>query len=621
MQKGDFFFQNLDLLENSLTPELAGPIAHCHAENIRFCKTQSNELNLKYCEKSGYHTIHSEINATDEALQWFKELQLENIGVLYIFGLGLAYHYETAKAWLNEDKDRHIVFLEDDLGVLKRFFETERATDLLKNPQIHICGLLSNDQSRDLLRRLAWFFLNLNPLFATIDSYQKRKLKTSRFLRKQIHHIHAHVRKEHQCTLSHGSQFYKNYYSNLPLLNKSYDGNALFGQLAGVPAIICGNGSSLDRSLHELQDMRHRALIFAGESAFVNLSQANCPVHFAVAIDPSDEISDEFDLNLQYESPLFYRNRVNRNILERHQGPKIHITGSGRFTVSEWFERQLCIKDTFDILEGMSVSTFAISIAAALGCDPIILVGMDMTQSSNDSQGKTYSTPIVHHDIYGNPVSTNWEYLQESQWISTFASRHFDQRFFNATPGGIGFPGIDNFPLGQLGQKYLHREWDLKSRIHLELQRIEFVDLNSHTVYRYTHEMRESLAKCSSICDELLEEIQDIQERLKHVEKIDDGDTDKLLNNKRERWILLELELHDEPAYHYVLTPLLEYFTRSLRRQEYSIKHAEKDLTPEEVHLRFLNLEIQKVVFLKEATEKNISILEDATLTREPLFS
>ncbi len=49
-------------------------------------------------------------------------LELDEVEVLYVLGLGLGYLYYAARDWLAADPSHQLVFLEDDLSVLAHFW-------------------------------------------------------------------------------------------------------------------------------------------------------------------------------------------------------------------------------------------------------------------------------------------------------------------------------------------------------------------------------------------------------------------------------------------------------------------------------------------------------------------
>ena len=68
----------------------------------------------------------------------FASLELNDTEVIYVYGVGLGYFYDAAKDWLKKDPHHHVVFLEDNLAVIHRLFETERGSEILRNNQVKL---------------------------------------------------------------------------------------------------------------------------------------------------------------------------------------------------------------------------------------------------------------------------------------------------------------------------------------------------------------------------------------------------------------------------------------------------------------------------------------------------
>src|SRR5580698_10171361 len=70
-------------------------------------------------------------NIALEMERFVGKLSLEGVDIVYIFGIGLGYHYRALKNWVKEKQDRRLIFLEDDLAVIQALVQTEHAGFLL----------------------------------------------------------------------------------------------------------------------------------------------------------------------------------------------------------------------------------------------------------------------------------------------------------------------------------------------------------------------------------------------------------------------------------------------------------------------------------------------------------
>ena len=197
-------------------------------------------------------------------------------------------------------------------------------------------------------------------------------------------------------------------------------------------------------------------------------------------------------------------------------GPLLYVTGAGGYDVPKWFEKELGIEPGEELLEGFNVINFSLSLAKALGCNPIIFVGVDLAYSNN----RSYSSGIVNHaihdpkldfrtknsseelvlknDVNGEPVYTLWKWLTESAYFSVFAQDNSQLLIYNCTEGGIGFRGIPNATLKSISELLLQKQYDLNGWIHAELQKASMpLGLTTEKVVEKIEELSNSFKKSS----------------------------------------------------------------------------------------------------------------------------
>jgi antitoxin component YwqK of YwqJK toxin-antitoxin module len=170
--------------------------------------------------------------------------------------------------------------------------------------------------------------------------------------------------------------------------------------------------------------------------------------------------------------PFFYRNRLFPEALSILHGPKIYIPGSGGYDIGKWVDKTLNIASE-EIEEGANVVHLAVAVARALGCNPLILMGVDLAYT----KGKMYSEGMFHHplfdvksiyrvkevsdnvvttkDMYGHPIDTLDKWIKESRWYGYFAQKYPEADVYNATLGGLGMEGIKNISLEEV-EEILH---------------------------------------------------------------------------------------------------------------------------------------------------------------------
>lgn len=522
-----------------LTPFLGG-------YDYEFCETGEN-LNLKHLATGEY--LHSPEGIEKEIAQWKKKIDLQETRGLIIYGIGLGYSYLSLKEWLHADRKRHIVFIEDDLEVLKAFFEIDIATLFLDDPQVELLFFPSDHLNSEEFHSLLQKSLFQKIAFGALESYEKRKkenyqrLKVCFYLLKDVNEAKSAE------FLLLGKAFFQNFYDNFLHLDHCSDGTRLFNQFAKIPAIICGAGPSLNRNIGELKKLKNRALIFAGGTSMNALNAVGVLPHFGCGVDPFLFHFSRIISNQAFEVPYFFRSRVNKDTLRAVHGEKLYLPGATGYPIGEWMDAKVGYSP-ISIDEGTNVVNLTLSIAKALGCSPILCVGLDLAYTSGESYAAGITPHAIHSkkehfitkgpreelvlakDIRGQPVYTLMKWIWESAWYSSFELLFPDVNLINCTEGGIGFQGVKEMELKKAAELFLTEEYDLEGKIqtllHTPMQKTPPPLLMEKSAIR---EVADSLQRC----EELLS-------RFEKEENLDPTLLESLFQEDAYRYILKEFD-------------------------------------------------------------------------------
>lgn len=611
--------ENLTFLQK-LDTKLAYKLMSTDPTDIQFCKTQQNELNLCRTYEGTTYYYHSTDDAKKEAKEWFAKLALSpEIKVLYIYGVGLGYYYEAALPWLKQNKDHTIIFLEEDPGILHRLLETDLGGNLLRDPQVRLFFFQDLVEDKPLFNELSWAYVDLPFAVACLKLYEE--VNSDGF--SKLHHLISYAIVEKRTFadeyLKYGVVFYRNFYVNLLELPSSYWGNGLFEQFENIPAIICGAGPSLNKNIDLLNGLKDKALIFAGSSSLSALIPKGIIPHFGAGVDPNRGQLPRIELAAPYKIPFFYRSRLFNPALKAVTGPKLYLTGTGGYDVAEWFEQELGIEGK-SLDEGHNIVNFCIEIAQALGCNPIILVGLDLAYTDQQHYADGIienlqltaedlkmnedfaNQPIIRNDINGKPVQTLWKWLTESEWISKYAKDNPEVTLINATEGGIGFEGVPNQTLKEVSEKWIANP-DLADQVGREINQHILSKITVERVQELMRKMQASLDRSIELIDKLMTETDLLVEKIKadlpYPEKLDTPQIS-----------LLETDIQDEPAYVYILDTFNQVYIRYHSRAIQNLQSIKNDISQKERDLAKIELQKGRLTFIKDVARVNRELIE-----------
>lgn len=571
------------------------PIKSAFELNVQLLALQNPSLASNIQQTPAQDTFSDENKR--EFQQWFDRLSLQGIDVLFIFGIGSGLAYEVAQTWLKADKNRCLVFLENQIHVLAHFLHSKTATTLLNDLQVDIYDVSNFESEKNLIRELTQNYLLKTYQVAAIPSYQNKFDNFFSLLTRTI----SLEMTEQEYLLEYtyfGVHFFQNFYPNLLKLPSAHPGYALFNQFEGIPAIICGAGASLTTSIPELKELKDKAIIFGPGSAMNILNTHGVYPHFGVNVDPNPETLHRLFMNRAFETPTFYQNRLYYEALDAIHGPHLFLSSTSFGLTTRWFEEQLGIPPA-SIQEGFSVVHAALEIAYHLGCDPIIFVGADFSYKPKQHYGSgieihplypdkkleeksELGSPISLEDGEGKRVFSYWPWIIEANWIDAFSRQHPERTFINATAGGIGLFSVARQSLEVVSQKHLVKTYDLTSIIHEKIQQSHYMPLDQAKIREVIRTFAQELKKCQQLLDnQVLYQIP----------------TPHLMDN-----------LKQQMGYQYFLKPFEEFYLLYTQRERKSIPR----LSVEQQEKRTHTLQQELYTFLWQTLQLHLKVIENS---------
>ncbi len=260
--------------------------------------------------------------------------------------------------------------------------------------------------------------------------------------------------------------------------------NLLFDQFAGKPAIVASTGPSLNKTKQLLKGLEEKALIIAPEASLRPLLTVGVKPHMIVSIERTPEVvplmegfQKEDVCDVYYAATPVILNKA----YQVYPGPRIIVYRN--FDHFKWLQIDRGILNI-----SHSTGNMSFEIAAAMGCDPIILIGQDLAYGR---EGVTHASGVFHDDkqkfkqesriqVTGNdgePVYTNqlWQLFRTSYEL---ALSKYSGTCVNCSEGGAYIKGTTFMRFEEAIPKYFKQPFfpldKIKSRLKLfSLERAE----------------------------------------------------------------------------------------------------------------------------------------------------
>jgi len=335
-------------------------------------------------------------------------------------GLGLGYHVAQIASQIGDTQTLMIVY-EPDLAMMRAVLERIDHTAWLGRANI----ILADDQMdrAAMLRRVEKCsgMLTLGTVLVTNPPSRQLHNQALNDFGRLVAEVLGFCRTNVATALVNATRTYRNLSINLPHYAAGADVNDLAGAAAGFPAVCIGAGPSLSRNIELLIDPKVRAnvVVIAAQTMLKPLLAYGIKPDFVTALD-YHEISKRFYEGLT-ELPdvtLVAEPLVHPMVLESFPGP-IRVTNSNFLDVLLGDQA----RQRVTMPSGATVSHLSFYLAQHLGCDPIILIGMDL----GFSDGLYYFPGTAIHDVWA-PELGPFNTLEMMEWRRIVRHRNHLQK-------------------------------------------------------------------------------------------------------------------------------------------------------------------------------------------------
>ena len=448
-----------DFYNNLMDPVLS-------ARNITVSETGQNG---NYTIKKGdvKCSLHSTYNIDHEMERLFKPIDNDEKQVIVIFGLGYGHCLDYIRK--KRIPYKRVVIFEPCTNILMEVLKKKSVLDLLGMKEFYLHLLNTPNAMAQYLLKEAMssktvkiiYHLSYMSLFTDIYDNVMRSFKNERIA------MESSITTMTAKSIEWNSQQLK----SIQLRNMS--ASALIDRFSGVPAILASAGPSLEKHFGLLREIGDRALIIAPSSSSRIFNEQGLDAHISMSID-SNIISAGLYKDFKVKSILVASYRLHPDVFTQFPND-IYCTVLSTEHLAQYYYNWIGQKP-FMINDHSSVSMAAVDLLALMGCDPIILVGQDLSFKENrnyagdkaDSLSDYQKTNSIQDlDIYGNTVYTNYGYKAMQNDMELQNLRYRNQlKMYNATEGGLDIHGIENVVFHDVFDKYIkQRKGDVGDRI------------------------------------------------------------------------------------------------------------------------------------------------------------
>ena len=390
MSNQHHFEKNLELLEKR-QPELAALMRdEIDTSHIEVLTSEAGVPTARVTTPEGKKILlHDLKDPIAKAKEHVEKLQLIGNNGSVLLGFGLGY---LALEMVNSMEEGHLLIIcETDPALFKSALEQVDLEPVLKSTQVKI--LIGNeiDISANMVSLAIKYLtskisvVKFQPSFS-IDPHTYNSLEKKAWEKAVYIQVNAN-------TILHGGKYIAgNILANTPDIIRSSGVKRLFGKFKDIPAIVVGAGPSLDKNVTLLREIQDKAVIVTVDRALGLLLPLGITPHLVPSLDFSKPNYDEKYAPLQIDEELFlvFTQTLYHKITKTFWGPKFAMNHLGNLShiLSYYCE------DKGTVASGLHVGHLAFCLAEAIGCNPIIMVGMDLAFTGNKVHAEDIETQL-----------------------------------------------------------------------------------------------------------------------------------------------------------------------------------------------------------------------------------
>lgn len=502
--------------------------------------------------------FHSAYNPEKEAAAQAEEIAAKKPDWVLLFGLGCGH---ILKAMLEKGLKKVLVY-EPSMEILSGVMASVDLSGALAEKDVMLYGDLVSLISK------VWEIDG----FDTLLSYSATPYKTS-FPKELVEFStkikNAHMTNKVRITTDIGSRemWIENYFENIKALTQCQQIDSLRGAFNGVPLIIAGAGPSLQKNAHLLREAKGKAVIIAAITAYKPLLKFGVVPDFVIASEKVD-LPEYFTFGEEDRNTRLILAEVSHPGMFQRDMKEKYVFFNPYFGLSH--SHAGLWGSSYFPLTGGSVTTAALDMGIMMGCDPVVLIGQDLSfgESGTHVKGGVYIAQDVKIDrekgevsidedyvtlkdkahssfellwlkgLDGKPVPSKFDWVTFHQWFENYAAALHAEgspvRLINATEGGAYIEGMEHIPLAEVIEKDAKNEMGFDNRVSGAMKARTLPDIPALSAS--IDKMHKGLKEIGRIADCITKEVSSLRKDL-------DREKGKAAGKKADRIKKLEQDL------------------------------------------------------------------------------
>ncbi len=411
-----------EIFEKNLTylrlrwPEVAEKV--CRQEEVtelELVPGRQSGFSLKVNSEAGVETwLHSRYRPEEEALKQIEQLPLDPNDSLLFLSAGLG--YSIIAAIQKAPKTVFMVWVEPNLDLFTHALKAVDFTPLFKRDGVELIVGASEEelfyQLDGNVSRLLSGGLKLIPHPASKRAFPKQ----SEALLKCVNDFTTHGAVSIRSALYLSRISVENQFDNLPDYISSVGLSALAGKFNGVPAVVVAAGPSLEKNVEEIRRAQGKAVIIAVSTAMKVLLGRGIQPDLTAIIDYHNVSGRYFEaVDPSEAAPVVCDSKANAAAIQSYPGVKLFGNDHLMNTLLDGVPG-----DKENLLMSATVAHAAFDMARTLGCDPIIMTGLDLSYP----QGRHHVAGTAQQEQHFNETSRFYTFeMKEVEWYFLHRNR------------------------------------------------------------------------------------------------------------------------------------------------------------------------------------------------------